>query len=93
MVYSVIFVGTDNIGYRCSYFQWFNTMQQKSNNTFRVLVSIFCAYLHKFIMEGIVFNSGKIFGAGYADVSVVIPYYRILMVILVVSGILTLFSV
>ncbi len=49
------------------------------------------AYLHKFRAEGIVFSQrGRVFGAGYTDVQVVLPYYRILIGILVISAVLTL---
>lgn len=56
------------------------------------IVFLLLAYLHKFKVEGIVFSTrGRVFGAGFTDVHVTLPYYKILIGILVVSAILTLF--
>ena len=55
------------------------------------ILLLLAAYLHRFRVEGIVYSQrGALFGAGYTDVNVMIPYYRILIGILVVSAALTL---
>lgn len=59
-----------------------------------ILVALFffiSSYFQKFKAEGIIFSTtGRVFGAGYTDVHVALPYFRILMVILAVCAIITL---